>query len=625
MRGRINAVKMVSYILAVMMITGIPTGGAYAATKGEKSVGDIGADVTWYDLGSRYTDYYIQGDAETGFYVLSMSDGSISKTALVNAKGEIVVEPDALNSLSSSYENGENISVIQKGNDFIYIDSSGVKTIDGKDFSEIGAFRNGYAAVTLRSSSKKAVIDKNGSIIFEDKEGKYKDFKYLGGIFSAELREDQYDFLDHTGALITKSPYTNVWLRDVSEGTLSVERDGKYGFIDLSGNEIIPPVYDDSHNFSEGLAAVCKDGKWGFVDKTGKEFISPRFDYVRSFEGGLAAVSAGEKWGLIDKAGNSVLPVEYDFIDRYENGIFAAEKENRTFLLDASGKLLSAKEYSHLSFDPSGQIYVTKIVNGSTVSAFLDKNQKMMTGWKEFSLYYLSDQLYSGVKHGEYPPGVVPPHDYSQKFALLDSEGNNLTGFRYSNAGDFFNNFEVVNRYYYGTAGLINQNGAEVLPTVFDDILLTKEGYAFITISDQDTGGNSRVGFFKIPESFSGLKNIRPITVYLNGTELFLDPEPMIRNQRVMVPVRKIFESLGSKVEWNGAAKTVTGSGGNKNISLTIGSDIAYVNGSKIQLETAPFIQEGTTFVPLRFVSENLGADVQWDGNLRRVTLTSDK
>jgi len=611
-------------ILIIAMITSITTSSAYALTQGQKSIGDIGADITWYDFGN-YTHYYINDDLDTGFYALTMSNDeeNISKTGFVNAKGEIALKPVASDGFDSSTDGGESVFVIKtEDNHYNYIDSNGIRAVDGNAYREIGHFDNGYATVTLKSNSKKGVIDKNGSLIFEDKEGKYKEFKFLGnGVFSAEISENNYNFLDYAGALLTESTYTNDWLRDVSEETISVSKDGKYGFLDLSGNEIIPLIYDDAYSFSGGLAVACKNGKWGFVDKTGKEVIFPGFDQVRSFYNSLAAVSVDGKWGLIDKMGNIILPIEYDYVIENENGGFLANKDHKAFLLDASGKLVPTGDYSYLSLDTSGQIYAQKIINGSTVSAYLDENENTLTGFKEFSLTYLSDQLYLGTKHGEYPPGIVPPHDYSQKFALLDSRGNNLTGFKYSNAGSFFNNFQVVNRYYYGTAGLINRYGAEVLPTIFENILLTDEGYAFVTISDE-TNGKSRVGYFKIPESYSGIKNTRPITVYLNGTELYFDSEPIVKNQKTMVPVRKIFEALGSTVEWNGNTKTVTASGNDKNLNMTIGSNIAYVNGSIIQLETAPFIKDGMTFVPLRFISENLGAEVIWDNDLRRVIIS---
>jgi hypothetical protein len=628
LKYQLNTMKIICCFLTITIIISVAASGVYAMTQGQKSVGDIGADITWYDFGDTYTSYYINDDLGTGFYALTMSDGStISKTGFVNSKGELVLEPVAYGGFSTFGGGEGSVFGIKTGDgNYTYIDSDGIKVIDGTAYSEMGFFDNEYATVTLKSNSRKGVIDKNGSLIFEDKEGKYKEFRFLGsGIFAAEINENNYDFLDSTGAPLTETHYTNDWLWGVSEETILVSKDGKYGFLDLSGNEIVPLIYDNAYSFGGGLAAVCKNGKWGFADKTGKEVILPAFDEVRPyFNNDLIAVSIDGKWGLVDKAGDIVLPVEYDYVMEYDSGFFVAKKENRSFLLDASGKLVSTEDYSSIYLDPSSQIHVEKILNDATVNAYLDENETMLTGWKEFSLIYLSDQLYLGAKYGEYPPGVAPPHDYLQKFALLDSGGNNLTGFRYSNTGNFLNNFLVVNKYYYGTAGLVNQYGAEVLPTIFDDILLTDEGYAFITISDENSG-TSRVGYFKIPESFSNIKNTKPITVYLNGTELYFDSEPVIKNQKTMVPVRKIFNSLGASVEWDGITKTVTSGSGDKNISLTIGSDIAYVNGSEIQLEAAPFLQDDITFVPLKFVSENLGADVKWDGDLRRVLITSNE
>lgn len=556
---------------------------ADALTKGQKSIGDIGVKITWFDFGKSYKNYYIQDDMGTGFYALTMTNDSTgaAKTEYVNGKGEPVKAP-------SIPENDEE-------------------------------FR------TVESNGRKGVVDRNGSLIFEDKDGKYKGFTYLGsGIFAAKIEENKYDFLDSTGALLSKSPYTNSWLRSVSEERLSVSRDGKYGFLDLSGNEIVPLIYEEAFPFQEGVAAVCREGKWGFIDKAGTEVILPVYDQVHSpFHNGLTAASLNGKWGLIDKEGNAIFPFEYDYVYEEEGGYFIVQKEGKTFPLDASGKRIS-DEYSYMRMDPDGRIYVRKDWNGSEASAYLDQNRVMLTGFKEFFLYPRGDQLYLGEKSGDYPPGVTPPHDYLQKFALLDSGGNNLTGFKYSNTGAFRNDFQVVNLEYYGTAGLVNQYGAEVLPTIFEDILLTEEGYAFVTVNDPGVGGNTRVGYFKIPDSYAEIKGSRPVTVYLDGVELYLDPEPVIKNGRTMVPMRKIFESLGAKIEWNGSTKTVTAESGSQTLKLTIGSTAAYANGSEVRLDAAPYLQNDTTLVPLRFVSEYLGADVRWDNALRRVIITDN-
>ena len=70
----------------------------------------------------------------------------------------------------------------------------------------------------------------------------------------------------------------------------SIYQDGKWGYINTSGELVIPLQFELARPFSEGLAAVKQDGKWGFIDQTGKVMISPQYDYVLNFQDGLAVV-----------------------------------------------------------------------------------------------------------------------------------------------------------------------------------------------------------------------------------------------------------------------------------------------------------------------------------------------
>ena len=97
--------------------------------------------------------------------------------------------------------------------------------------------------------------------------------------------------------------YTNVF--SFSEGLASVNVVWKWGFIDKTGKQVIPCLYDDADSFSEGLATVKVGIKWGFIDKTGKQIIPCLYDEVFSFSEGLAPVEVGGKWGFVDKYGNS--------------------------------------------------------------------------------------------------------------------------------------------------------------------------------------------------------------------------------------------------------------------------------------------------------------------------------
>ncbi|WP_422879851.1 copper amine oxidase N-terminal domain-containing protein [Neomoorella humiferrea] len=94
-----------------------------------------------------------------------------------------------------------------------------------------------------------------------------------------------------------------------------------------------------------------------------------------------------------------------------------------------------------------------------------------------------------------------------------------------------------------------------------------------------------------------------------------------VEQGRTLVPLRAIFEALGADVNWDAATQTVTGTKGATIVKLTIGSTIAYVSGQAVPLDVPGKILNGRTLVPLRFISESLGAEVVYDNS--RITIRS--
>jgi len=111
------------------------------------------------------------------------------------------------------------------------------------------------------------------------------------------------------------------------------------------------------------------------------------------------------------------------------------------------------------------------------------------------------------------------------------------------------------------------------------------------------------------------------ISVFVNQKELAFPVAPVLNNGTTLVPLREIFEALGADVKWDEATKTVTAVKGTTTIKLTIGRTEATVGSQKVVLSQAAQIIESKTFVSLRFVSEALGAKVEWDGNAKVVTI----
>ncbi len=110
------------------------------------------------------------------------------------------------------------------------------------------------------------------------------------------------------------------------------------------------------------------------------------------------------------------------------------------------------------------------------------------------------------------------------------------------------------------------------------------------------------------------------VAVVVNGRPLYLNPGPLERAGRVFVPLRGIFERLGASVVYEN--RQINSTKGSTSVSLRIGSAQAMVNGQPQMLDVAPFIVGATTYVPLRFVAQSLGAVVNYNGATRLVAIT---
>jgi hypothetical protein len=112
------------------------------------------------------------------------------------------------------------------------------------------------------------------------------------------------------------------------------------------------------------------------------------------------------------------------------------------------------------------------------------------------------------------------------------------------------------------------------------------------------------------------------IKVLVTGSELGADVAPFIENDRTLVPLRALSEKLGFQIGWDEAERKITLTREAKVVILWVDKTEALVDGQKVTLEVAPKIVSDRTFVPLRFVSEQLGAKVFWDGEHRHVRVT---
>lgn len=111
----------------------------------------------------------------------------------------------------------------------------------------------------------------------------------------------------------------------------------------------------------------------------------------------------------------------------------------------------------------------------------------------------------------------------------------------------------------------------------------------------------------------------KEITVYVNNEKIDFDYNPIIENNRTLVPLRTIFEALGAVVSWEN--NTVTAKKGETVVSVEIGSNKMRVNDRSIVLEVPAQIKNNRTFVPLRAISEAFNNTVEWNGTTKTINI----
>lgn len=113
------------------------------------------------------------------------------------------------------------------------------------------------------------------------------------------------------------------------------------------------------------------------------------------------------------------------------------------------------------------------------------------------------------------------------------------------------------------------------------------------------------------------------ISVSLDGKEIQFDTYPEIVNDRTFVPIRAVAESFGAEVLWDEASKLITIRKGDVVNKLSIGNTTVYTNDVSSVIEAAPYIKDDRTMVPLRYIAEAFNMEVEWNGEERKISISS--
>lgn len=271
-------------------------------------------------------------------YIKNFSEGFFA----LNKDGKWgFISKDGKESIPLIYDNigvlSEGLANVKRDGKFGYVDENGKEVIECSYYTA-EPFEKGSAVISIKKDKGYGLLF--GYINFTGKEivpCQYDELIRLKNGYSIAGKNYKYYILDEMGEIIREYDY----IREFSEGMAAVRNeDGKYGYIDDSGNELILCNYDEADIFSEGLARIELDGKCGYIDKNGNVVFWYELNYFydgSNFKEGMARISNGGKYGYIDKTGKEVIPCIYEYAEDFSGGFASVNKNGKWIYINKNG------------------------------------------------------------------------------------------------------------------------------------------------------------------------------------------------------------------------------------------------------------------------------------------------
>lgn len=236
------------------------------------------------------------------------------------------------------------------------------------------------------------------------------------------------------------------------------ETTGKWAIINLKGEYVVPPEYDNISEISkEGIVGVTRNGLAGYrhVD-SGKMISDIQWERASPFYKGYARVGKSNLFGIINAEGTLVCPVEYDEIDDGPtDGMIQVTKDSKTGFLDSTRHLAIAPQWSYARRFNEG--YAVVLLSPGNYG-FIDKRGKVVIKLEPGTVPTDFKEGFASITNGE-------------KIGFINAQGKKIIPLSWDQAYPFSAGRAAVKR--NGKWGFINTTGKIVIPLVYDDVRIS--------------------------------------------------------------------------------------------------------------------------------------------------------
>jgi hypothetical protein len=184
---------------------------------------------------------------------------------------------------------------------------------------------------TEKSEDKKTGVDNNRQQNGRQPNGRTQESRqntHPNNNNKRERRDNQVPYVETTRIVRPEKPVTEV-VKEAPDIYVKVNKNGKWGFKNREGKQVIEPLYDEVFNFKEELCCVQKDDLFGFVNRNGEEVVPIIYSCASSFSEGLACVFKGDKCGYVNNNNEVIIDFKFDAGTSVINGECRVKKEGK--------------------------------------------------------------------------------------------------------------------------------------------------------------------------------------------------------------------------------------------------------------------------------------------------------
>jgi hypothetical protein len=279
----------------------------------------------------------------------------------------------------------------------------------------------------------------------------------------------KFGFLDYTGEVVIPVNLEYAWLYSENEALASFRHEGKWGFLDVDGNVAIEPQFEYVSQYSDNIAAVKLNEKFGFIDKLGRWVIENQFDHVWDAKENCVGVCNDSKWGFFTTKGDLIVDCCFDLCDAFYEGLSIIKTKGKFGFVDTKGNVVVEPKYLSVRHFSEG---VAAVSMDGVKWGFINKCGEVIIPFLYSDTMSFKEGL-CAVSNGNYL-GVIDIHNTIKlpfQYALQSN---------YASYYPYFENGLMVAckiKTQNSAFGLININGEEIIPMEFENVQLSSEGF----------------------------------------------------------------------------------------------------------------------------------------------------